>query len=133
MSEEPVVPEGGSVILALACVAVAFLAACSALTPSYKTADCDRFRFRDYNVLACNDAAVGRHCKRDATVTDTGEPVTYHPRACYIQRGFGRKANIIIGKSYMACLPHEVCHNEYPDDPAKCEREYPCVGDKRTD
>lgn len=100
--------------------------------PSYKAAGCNRFRFEGYAILACNDDAVGQHCKRKAPLTDLGEPVTYHPRACHIPGKSGRKAAIVIGESYMACLPHEICHQENPGNPAKCEREYPCVGDKRT-
>lgn len=109
---------------------IGLFAGCASLTPSFKTADCDRFRFRGYNVLACDDVSVGIHCKRVCALTDSGKAVTYHPRACHVQRGFGRKANIFIGKSYMACLPHEICHNENPGNPAMCEEKYPCVGDK---
>lgn len=111
------------------------MSACTT-APSYKAADCDRFRFRNYNVLACDDESVGRHCKAVAnkygSLSDSGKPVTYHPRACHITRPGGRKPNIVIGRSYMSCLAHEICHNENPWDAAKCEREYPCVGDKRT-
>jgi hypothetical protein len=98
--------------------------------PSFKAADCYRFRHKGYNVLACDDMSVGIHCKRVARVADNGKPVNYHPRACHVQRGFGRKANIFVGKSYMACLPHEICHEENPWEPAMCEQKYPCVGDK---
>jgi len=94
---------------------------------SYEAANCDRFRFpsKGINILACDDDAVGKHCKRL-----TG--VSYHPRACHIPGKFGRRATIAIGKSYMKCLPHEIAHNEYPDDFDKVHREYPCVGDRRT-
>jgi len=113
-------------------VVLSIISGCAALTPSFKSANCDRFRFGGYNVLACDDVAVGVHCKREAKLTDSGKPVTYHPRACHVPGKAWRKANIFIGKSYLACLPHEICHNENPGDPLKCENEYPCVGDKRT-
>lgn len=110
-------------------LAVVLLAGCAA-APSYKAADCDRFRFKDYNILACNDDAVGLHCKKLAKLTDRGEPVTYHPRACHIPGKRGRKATIAIGRSYLNCLPHETCHQENPGNPLMCEQDYPCVGDR---
>lgn len=105
-------------------LAVLILSGC-ATAPSFKAAGCERFRFpsKGINILACDDDAVGKHCKRL-----TG--VSYHPRACHIPGKFGRRATIAIGKSYMKCLPHEIAHNEYPYDFAKVHREYPCVGEK---
>jgi hypothetical protein len=42
------------------------------------------------------------------------------------------KATIIIGKSAMGCVDHELCHVlDYPDNPAYCEKRYPCVEDVR--
>lgn len=108
------------------------LSACGAHSPSFKAADCDRFRYKSYNVLACDDVAVGRHCRKIAPLTDSGKPVDYNPRACYKPSSFGRKATVFIGRSYLACLPHETCHHENPNDPAMCELLYPCVGDSRT-
>lgn len=110
-------------------ILAAMLSGCAA--PGYKAADCDRFRFGGYNVLACDDDSVGRHCKRDAPFTDSGKPVTYHPRACFAPGKGGRKANIYIGKSYLRCLPHEIAHFENPGRNAWVEAKYPCVGDKR--
>ena len=108
------------------------LAGCAG-TPSYKAADCDRFRFKGFNILVCDDTSVGIHCKRICALTDSGKAVTYHPRACHQPGRFGRRVTIFIGRSYLNCLPHELAHGERPNDPAMVEREYPCVGDKRTE
>lgn len=112
-------------------LAVLLLFGC-ATAPSFKAADCDRFRFRGYNVLACDDMSVGLHCKRICALTDSGKAVTYHPRACHKPGIFGRKATIFIGRSYLNCLPHELAHHENPWDAKMVEEKYPCVGDRRT-
>lgn len=98
---------------------------------AFRRADCTRFRFYAYNVLACNDRAVGEHCRRVCKLTDTGKPVDYYPRACFEPNRWGRRHTVVIGGSYMGCLPHEVCHLEHPGDPAKCALEYPCVEDAK--
>ncbi len=113
-------------------IGLCFLVTGCASAPSYKAAGCDRFRMQGYNILACNDASVGLHCARVCRLTDSGKPVTYHPRACHIPGKNGRKATIAIGKSFLACLPHEIAHNEHPNDPAFVEKNYPCVGDRGT-
>lgn len=119
------------------------LSACA--TPGFKGADCDRFRFSGYNILACDDVAVGAYCAkggrdlvkshvRAIPLADNGKVVDYAPRACFNPRGnaFGRKGNIIVGKSFMTAIPHELCHVENPGNPAMCEKLYPVVGDRRT-
>lgn len=127
-------------------IAVVVLMGACVGAPSYKAADCDRFRFRGYNILVCADDSVGIYCAkggrsvvqshvRSIPLADNGKVVDYAPRACYNPRGeyFGRKGNLIVGKSFTLCIAHELCHVENPGDPAKCEREYPCVGDRRTE
>ena len=114
-------------------------------TPSYKAADCDRFRFRSYNILVCDDTSVGIYCAkggrsvikshvRSIPIADNGKVVDYAPRACYNPRGefFKRKGNLIVGKSFTGAIPHEICHIENPGNPAMCEKLYPVVGDRRT-
>ncbi len=123
--------------------AVGMMAGCAG-TPSYKAAGCDRFRFSGYNILACDDTSVGIYCAkggrsvvqsrvRAIPIADNGKVVDYAPRACYNPRGnyFGRKGNLIVGKSFMTCIPHELAHIEHPNEAAWVEKNFPCVGDKR--
>ena len=44
-------------------------------TPSYKAADCDRFRFptKDFNILVCNDEAVQAYFKMHSPKFDSIE------------------------------------------------------------
>mgnify|MGYP001619897477 CR=1 FL=1 len=122
-------------------VAIFFCGCISEL--AFRRADCVRYRYSDYNVFACDDRAVGERCARGSrdtvsahvwhpVIADNGKPVDYLPRACFDRRSevFGRKANLIIGKSFTGCIYHELCHKEFPSDPAHCEKEYPCLGDK---
>ena len=132
-----------SVVVILALIVLNLALAGCVSSSAFKRADCQRSRFPGFIVLACDDRAVGEHCRRgDRSVvsphvwiagkTDTGKPVDYYPRACLIHRPayFGRKKVMAIGKSHLGCVLHEKCHFDFPDDPAKCEREYPCLGDK---
>ena len=107
-------------------LAILLLTGCA--TP-WKSANCQRFRYFDYNVLACDSVAVGNHCAAICPKNDRGEPLKHKPVACFKPGQFGRKATIFIGKRYMGCLPHEICHLERPFDPLYCEQKYPCVGD----
>jgi hypothetical protein len=122
-------------------VLLALLNGCAS-TP-FSRANCERFRHNGYNVLACDDDAVGKHCARGSrdiviphkwhpAMADNGKIVDYLPRACFHSRpwAFGRKPNIIIGRSHLICLSHEICHFEHPGRPDYCENEYPCVGDR---
>ncbi|MDI6774019.1 MAG: hypothetical protein QME60_01290 [Verrucomicrobiota bacterium] len=111
---------------------------------AFHRADCTRTTYPDFHVIACDDAAVGRHCRRASRSvqsphvwikgkTDSGGPVNYYPRACYSGRPawYGRKPVIAIGRSFLGCLLHEDCHRRNPGEAAMCERDYPCVGDRR--
>ena len=121
---------------------VVFLVGCA--SSPWARAECDRFRFRGYNVIACNDKAVGEHCRRGSrsvlkahewveTSSDSGKPLDYYPRACteFRATAFNRKPTIAIGKSYLACLPHEIAHFENPGSPAWVEENFKCVGDHK--
>lgn len=104
------------------------LSACA--TPGYRAAACERFPMKGYNIAVCADESVGEHCKRECAMTDSGKPVTYHPRACHIPGKAGRKSTIFVGRSFTACVIHEICHEEHPGNPLLCEKKYPCVGDR---
>lgn len=125
------------------------LLACSVLlsgcaSSPWNRADCARRRHNGYNVLVCADEAAGQHCAKGSRDTvsphvrhvshaDNGKVLDYQPRACteFRPMAFGRKPNIVIGRSYMDCLDHEIAHLEHPNDPAWVERNFPCVGDRR--
>lgn len=122
----------GLTLLALGITAgLVVLALCGCASDSaFKRAGCTRFRFGEYNILACNDRAVGEHCKKICPRTDFGGVVDYLPRACFKPSIWGRRSTVFIGGSYMGCLPHELCHLEgHP--PKDCALKYPCVEDAR--
>lgn len=102
-------------------------------TPSFRAAGCVRFYYKSWNILACNDEAVSRHCakwihklhgKLDSGKEPTGQETF---AGCYRPAWWGRKGNIIIGKSYAICLPHEIAHAEGVRADI-VERDYPCMG-----
>lgn len=96
---------------------------------SYKSADCDRFRYKKFNILACDDESVNIHCHKDGGTWDDGTPVdSRRIRGCYKYGIFNRKGLIFIGRSYLGCLPHEICHAEGYEDKF-CMDKYPCVGE----
>lgn len=96
----------------------------------FRKADCLRYRYGDYNILACNDDAVNHNCHKYVKHWDNGKPMDDgFIRACYKPNKWGRRPNILIGKSYINCLPHELCHLEALDARI-CEKKYPCIGDK---
>lgn len=101
------------------------------VTPSYHAANCVRYRHVKYNVLACDDVAVGKKCAEICETDDQGHKVNYYPRACLDTRPerWSRKPTVLIGRSFMGCLDHEVCHVENPNNPLMCEDKYPCVQD----
>ena len=105
-----------------ALVLASLLTGACASAPSYEYANCQRDRLPDVNVLTCSDDSVGLHCKKL-----TGR--SYHPRACHIPGKFGRKATIVVGRSYTSCTTHEFAHHYYPDKPQWVDSQYPCVGD----
>ena len=112
-------------------VLLLLLAGCAS-DSAFKRADCERFRFPTFNAIVCNDRAVGEHCKKVCPLTDSGAKVDYYPRACAEPNRWGRKPTIVIGKSYLGCVFHEAAHLlVYPLDPARVEREYPCLGEKK--
>lgn len=100
-------------------------------TPSFKAADCVRYRHNSYNVLVCNDDSVNIHCSKGQA--DDGSKEKYFTRACLnpAPESYGRRPNIIIGKSYMGCIDHEICHLEHPQDPMFCMKKFPCVEDRQ--
>lgn len=108
------------------------LSACAA--PSFKAADCQRMRFDRWNVLICNDDSVSLHCMRLGQkyggTTDQGNALgpMHASMGCWDARPtwYGRKGNIIVGRSYVGCVGHEVCHAE-GKPPTLCDRDYPCV------
>jgi hypothetical protein len=108
---------------------VAGMTACAA-PASFVGPNCERYRMFGYNVLACDDATVGRHCRKLCPKTDLGNPVDFAPRACWKKTGWGRKDTIFIGKSHMNCVLHEIAHHEHPDDPRFVAEKYPCVGER---
>lgn len=91
--------------------------------------DCKLYTFQKYKVMACEDNWAGDFCKGRCKMTDMGKPVDYYPRACAVNLN-KRKPSVVIGKSYMDCLPHEVCHIE-GNDPKVCAKKYPCSNDIR--
>lgn len=121
-----------------------FVTGCVGQKPSFKTADCERFRYLKYSIIVCDNHSVGIYCakgsrnlqathKRVVPIADNGKIVDYAPRACYNPRGnfFNRKGNLIVGESYTGCIPHEICHIENPYAPQMCEDRFPCSGDRR--
>lgn len=119
---------GMSVFWFAAC-AVHLLSGCAS-TP-WSKANCIRYRYKAYNVLACNDEAVGQHCFKHGKLADNGKPLDYLPRACMEHNMWGRKDTIVIGLSYMGCLPHELCHADGVLPGAECARLYPCAQDAK--
>jgi hypothetical protein len=97
--------------------------------------DCKLYTFEKYKVMACEDDWAGKFCKGRCKTTDMGKPVDYYPRACAVNM-LKKKPSVVIGRSYMDCLPHELCHLENPtkDGAAMCARKFPCrndIGDKK--
>ena len=97
--------------------------------------NCERYPYEGYNVLVCDDVAVANKClKRQHAKADiTGEPYRHDAiRACISRRPFGRKPVIMVGRSHLNCLLHEVGHYEHPGMPeAWVAARYPCIGDRR--
>ncbi len=130
-------------------IGLLFFAACALLSgcassSAFARADCERQRMQGYNVLVCNDAAVGEHCAKGGRIigsphsryiplADNGKMVDYQPRACFefYPLSFHRKPFLVIGKSYMNCAFHEIGHWENPWRPEWVEKNIPCVGDRR--
>lgn len=134
----------GFSILAIALMGCASLHPASQDSSAFKNAHCIRYRYAEFNILACDDRAVGEYCRRgsqyttadgtrhrDTQLADNGKPVDYYPRACMSDKGFGRRPNVVVGRSHMDCVAHEICHIQYPADPAMCEAKFPCVEDVR--
>lgn len=99
--------------------------------PSFKAADCDRFRYASWNILACNDDSVNLHCRKwinklNGTL-DNGQPLGDKRLAgCYRPAFWCRKGNIIISKDWLTCLPHETCHADGISAEI-CDKKYPCI------
>jgi hypothetical protein len=93
-------------------------------------ADCYKFKYYNYNVIACEDSSVNKFCHKICKTNDNGTPMTDRIiPACYDGRlvRISLRPTIILAKSYLGCLPHELCHLE--GRPAiECENKYPCIG-----
>ena len=87
--------------------------------------DCTLYTHNRWKVFACPDKWTGDYCKSKCPTADDGSPMDYYPRACTV---WAKMPTIVIGKSFMGCEDHEICHVQNPDDPAMCEKKYPCMG-----
>ena len=119
-------------------LAVLFLSGCAG-------AHCQRFEYPEFNAIVCDDAAVAKHClfwiqnqgralgkpipRSVPGLNDDGSSVTQGPRGCTRPSVAGRKPDIEVGRSYMACVLHESCHAMTNLTAAQCSEKYPCVGD----
>lgn len=122
-----------------------------AAAPSFKAADCERYRYPDFNVLVCSDNAVDSHCRKwiynhgyDAKnrayikraipgMKDNGKPVgpTDFIAGCAHKRHANLKGNAIVGRSNFTSVLHEIAHLISGKSQADVERGYPRVGVKR--
>ena len=130
----------------LALAAILLLSGCAVASIPWTQAHCLFYFHNGYRVASCDDDYVGRICRQRGKLADNGKPIDYFPRACEngaaiywrdvkkqddSKLGGGRaKAAILIGRSYMDCLDHEICHTENPLTPEMCEQKYPCRGDR---
>ena len=102
-------------------------------------ADCIRMRYRQYNVLACDDSAVGEWCRKHGKLADDGTPLDYYPRACMDGRSvriachndkagccWDPVAHVIwVAWNNWQCMVEELCHREWWDAEHRgpCKRE----------
>jgi hypothetical protein len=81
--------------------------------------------------MACEDNWAKNfcfeRCQKSGAKADLGGPVNYYPRACAVNLN-KRKPSVVIGRSYMDCLPHEICHIEGKNK-KECAIKYPCSND----
>lgn len=102
---------GTAVVLALLSALLA--AGLNGCASPFARANCARFNLPAWNILICDDEAVNRHChnqgRRFHSTWDDGRQLDASPIAgCWEP---SRKA-IVVGRSHLGSLPHEICHAE---------------------
>ena len=94
--------------------------------------DCKLYTFDDYKVMACDDGWAKEYCRGKCKTADDGRQVDYYPRACAVNMNRAKgNPSVVIGRSYMDCLPHEICHIEGKLSAKECAAKFPCANDTK--
>lgn len=120
----------------LCALAVVPLSLCACASSPWARADCTRYRYPEFNVLVCADAAVQANCAKwtrraGGGLDDNGHRIgpDYPFRACAHPAWFGRKPYVVVGRSYPQTILHELGHILTDTPQGQVPGMYPVVGE----